>query len=90
MATISTPAWAPTVARGHAVAGPATGSSVGVPRGDGLSPHLEAWVGLPANIPGLRVRGDGGDLVKLLGLLLSPGFAPGKSNPFAPANFLPS
>lgn len=60
MAAVSAPARAPMVAWGHAVAGTAMGSSIGVPRGDGLRPHLEAWVGLPANIPGLRVHGDGG------------------------------
>lgn len=63
-----------------------TGSSVGVPRGDGLSPHLEAWVGLPATPPGAAWGRGGGDRVKLPGLLLSPGFALGKSNPFARAN----
>lgn len=54
------------------MAGTAAGSSVGVPRGGGLSPHLEARVALPANIAGQRVRGDEGHLVKLLGLLCPP------------------
>lgn len=72
MAAVSAPARAPTVAWGHAVAGTATGTSFGVPRGGGPSPPLEARVALPANIAGQLVRGDEGDPVKLLGLLCPP------------------
>lgn len=68
MAAVSAPARAPPAAWGHAEAGTATGTSVGVPRGGGPSPPLA----LPANIAGQRVRGDEGDPVKLLGLFCPP------------------